>query len=707
MRRVQIALAAGLAITAATLGSVLSRSPLTVAATNSVSAHDDIGRIQPDSSFCQEGGTVPRGTTAVRASLSANAGPTVKLEVLSGSRLVTEGQRTAGWGIEETVTVPVRRVPRAVSHALVCVSVGPSIEVVQVNGSATQLASNRGSDPGTAILRLEYLRPGLSSWWSLASSIAYRMGLGRAPSGAVVAPLALVLMLAIAMLASRLILRELGITGENRARRGWPAWMRAHRLLGAFPPRAACICALIACVNAACWSLITPPFQAPDESSHFAYTQQLAQTGRIPTSEEAFFSPEEDAVMRDLHVLEVNWHPERRTISSAAEQQTLQQDLDSHLSRSGDGVGVAAAEPPLYYLLETLPYELASHGTLLDQLELMRLLSALMAGLTALFVFLFLREALPALAWTWTVGGLGVSLAPLLGFMSGTVNPDSMLYAVSAALFYWLARSFRRGLTARGALAFGAIVAVGIVTKLNFVGLLPGALAGLAVLTVRQSHRLGRSAYLLPALACAVAVSPVAVYAIYNTASGRPALGATSGYLAIRHLSLREISYIWQFYLPRLPGMSSYFPGLSSTYQLWFKRAVGLYGWLDTSFPLWVYRIAPVPVSVILALCIRALIAGRVALRARLIELMVYAAMCAGLLALVGASSYSQFPATNSAYAEPRYTLPLVTLLAAVLALAARGAGRRWGPAAGTLIVVLVLAYDIFSQLLVVSRFYG
>jgi hypothetical protein len=31
----------------------------------------------------------------------------------------------------------------------------------------------------------------------------------------------------------------------------------------------------------------------------------------------------------------------------------------------------------------------------------------------------------------------------------------------------------------------------------------------------------------------------------------------------------------------------------------------------------------------------------------------------------------------------------------------------RGGPAAGALIVVLFLAHDIFSQLLVVARFYG
>src|SRR5204862_324318 len=37
--------------------------------------------------------------------------------------------------------------------------------------------------------------------------------------------------------------------------------------------------ALIAFVNAGAWALITPAFNAPDESEHFAYAQYLAETG--------------------------------------------------------------------------------------------------------------------------------------------------------------------------------------------------------------------------------------------------------------------------------------------------------------------------------------------------------------------------------------------------------------------------------------------
>jgi hypothetical protein len=475
-------------------------------------------------------------------------------------------------------------------------------------------------------------------------------------------------------------------------------------------PRAALLCALIACLNAACWSIITPPFQVPDEPAHFAYTQQLAQNERLPTAGESY-STEEELVLQGLHQEAVQWHPEVHTISSASEQHKLQADLAEHLPRDdGQGAGVAASQPPLYYLLETIPYGLGSAGTLLDQLELMRLLSALMAAVTAFFVFLFVRETLPSTPWAWTVGGLCVALAPLLGFMSGAVNPDAMLASVSAATFYCLARGFRRGLTRNLAIALGAVSAIGFLTKLNFIGLAPGVVLGLIVLSLRARRTYGRTAFGYLALALAIAVSPVFLYLLVNLASGHPGLGIVSGTFESWHTGsvFREISHIWQFYLPRLPGMANDFPGISTTRQIWFDRGVGLYGWLDTSFPVWVDNVALVAAGLIALLYIRSLVVVRAVLRERLVELVVYLVMTIGLLVLIGASSYLNVANEGSGgWAHPRYLLPLLPLLAAVLALAARGAGRRWGPAVGALLVVLFLAHDIFSQLQVIARFYG
>jgi hypothetical protein len=516
--------------------------------------------------------------------------------------------------------------------------------------------------------------------------------------------------------APRAFTRRAQIAQRKAARR---RTARVHRQPGSSPrlrdllrrvPRAALACALVACLNAACWSLITPPFQVPDEPSHFAYVKLLAEAGRLPTGSLGSLSTEEEAASEALGDRRIREQPENQPISSHSEQEQLEAKLvyaEHYGDEGGTEAGVASSQPPLFYALQTIPYTLAG-GTILDRLELMRLLSALMGGLTALFVFLFVREALPGAPWAWTVGALGVALVPLFGFMSGSVNPDALLFAVCAAVFYLLARGFRRGLTRSLAVMLGAVTAIGFLTKLNFIGLAPGVLLGLVILAVRATLTSGLAAYRWLASALAIAISPVALYIAIHAAHGEAALGVVSGGIGLSRGSLLdELNYIWQLFLPRLPGTTNDFPGIFAPLQIWFKGYVGLYGWVDTPFPGWVYDLALIPAALIAGLCARALVASRSALRARAAELVVYLVMGTGLMILIGASSYTEFPTLDAEYGQARYLLPLLPLLGAVLVLAARGAGRRLGPAVGALIVVLFLAHDLFSQLQTIARFYG
>jgi Predicted membrane protein (DUF2142) len=474
-------------------------------------------------------------------------------------------------------------------------------------------------------------------------------------------------------------------------------------------PRAAWICALIGCLSAMAWSIITPPFQVVDEPEHVAYVNQLATTGRLPTKHFDEFSAEETLALQGTQLQKVAEEPENHTISSRVEQRQLDQDLhaaEESTDTSSEGAGVATSEPPLYYALQAIPYSIAG-GTLLDRIAVMRLFSALFAGLTALFTFLFLRELLPRVPWAWAVGGVGVALVPLLGYMSGAVNPESMLCAVTAALFFGLARGFRLGLTRRHALALGAVIAVGLLTKLNFVGIAPGAMLGLVILSVRAARTLGRAAYISLAMALSLALSPALLDIMIQLASGNAALPLISGGLGTIHwFPSKELSYIWEFYIPHLPGMHNYFAGVS-TPLLWFRGYVGLYGWLDTTFPGWVYEAALLIAIAILALCLRSLFGSRALLRGRLLELLVYCLMAVGLLALIAASSYLALPRSDGEFIQSRYLLPLLPLLGGVIALAARGGGRRWGPVVGASIIMLFLAHDIFSQLQEVARYYG
>jgi 4-amino-4-deoxy-L-arabinose transferase-like glycosyltransferase len=475
-------------------------------------------------------------------------------------------------------------------------------------------------------------------------------------------------------------------------------------------PKTAWVCALIAVLNAACWSILIPPLQGPDEQAHFAYTQLLAETGRLPTSAEENFSSEELAAMNDLGFGETILDPGTDPVPTLAAHLKLQHDLAAPLSRKGsDGsAGVASSEPPLYYGLQVIPYALGAGSSVLDRMELMRLFSALLTGLTVLFVFLFLREALPGAPWAWTVGALCASLSPLLAFVGGSIDPDALLFVVCAAMFFCLARAFRRGFTRGMAIAIGSVIATGLLTKVNFVGLVPGVFLGLLLLTLREARSSGRAAYRSLGVACAIVGIPAVLYIGRNLLNHQAALGIISGSIATvnQHPLWHDISYMWQFYLPRLPGMVNDFPGITPLWDIWFKGIVARYNWLETVFPEWVYEVALIPAAAVAGLCLRELYAMRSALRSRIPEFVTYLVIGIGLMAMLAAASIGSFPTLAAGDSEPRYFLPLLALGCALLALAARGAGRRWGPVAGVAIVVLFFTHDVLSQLLEISRYY-
>jgi 4-amino-4-deoxy-L-arabinose transferase-like glycosyltransferase len=477
-------------------------------------------------------------------------------------------------------------------------------------------------------------------------------------------------------------------------------------------PLAAWVCTLIALLNAVSWSLIVPPFQGKDEADHFAYVEQLVENHALPENgqQNGVYSTEEQLVLQGLHYPEVTHAPQTPAISSMAQQQQLLEDVHAGASLRGSGeAGIATSEPPLYYMVQAIPYIIA-RGNMLDQLQLMRLVGAFFGAMTALFTFLFLREILPRSPWAATVGALGVALQPLLGFMSGSVNPDSMLYPIAAAMLLCLARAFRRGLTRRRAVVLGGLIAVGFMTKLNFIGFAFGVFVGLALLAVGGVKARGWRALFSPAIAVVIGVLPATLYAARNLASGRPLFGilsAITNALGAKSL-LDELSYVWEIYLPRLPGMVHYFNGLATYKDIWFDRSVGLYGWMDTMFPTWVDKVALLPAAIVALLCGRELFTRRAVLRTRLAELSVYATIVVGVLVMIGASSYvSNVLGNGPAFGEPRYLLPLLPLMGAVMVLAVRGAGRRWAPVVGAALVVLLFGYDIVSQLQVIARYYG
>ncbi len=212
MRRVSIALAAGLALLAVAIGVALLGSPMVVARKNGVPRREY--RVTSTAggaiTYCQAGELVPKGVTAIRLALSAFTGPSMKVTVSADGHTIAEGTRGSGW-TGRAVTVGVRPLPYPVSGATVCVSFRLRDERMTMFGapSPRAIAAYSGRRALSGRMWIEYLRPGTRTWASLAPSILRRIGLGRVPAGTWVALLALELLVTLVIIASALAYTEI------------------------------------------------------------------------------------------------------------------------------------------------------------------------------------------------------------------------------------------------------------------------------------------------------------------------------------------------------------------------------------------------------------------------------------------------------------------------------------------------------------------
>jgi 4-amino-4-deoxy-L-arabinose transferase-like glycosyltransferase len=463
-------------------------------------------------------------------------------------------------------------------------------------------------------------------------------------------------------------------------------------------------------LSALAWSLLTPTFQVPDEPVHVGYAQYIAETGKPPRSITARIFPSRDET---LVYEQVPFSLLGKPTWSPSADRALDRAIQGDFDRAAEGgAGYAANNPPLYYYAAAVPYKLASGGDFLDRMWAMRFFSALLAGFTVAFVFMFLRELFPRTPLAWTVGSLAVALHPVFGFMGGGVNNDNLLWLTSAIVLWMTARIFRRGLTPSRGLVLGLAFAAGVLTKTSMVGLAPGLVLGVA-LAVWRTPRAQRALALRGAgLAVAASAVPIAAWLWAQSALlDRPAVTtSTGGLTTVTETSINgQLSYLWQFYLPRLPFMDDWFPKYPD-YPVWdtlFQGFVGRFGWFENGFPLWVNVLGLVVVAALSALAGRALWTRRVALRSRWPEILTYAALVAGLLLVVHVAGYRYRVHSGLSFEQTRYLFPLIGLWGALVALAIRGAGRRWRPVLAVGLTLTFVAWQLFAQLIVVGRYYA
>jgi 4-amino-4-deoxy-L-arabinose transferase-like glycosyltransferase len=504
------------------------------------------------------------------------------------------------------------------------------------------------------------------------------------------------------------------LPGSHQFARSWREALSVLRRI----PRAGRVCFAIAFVNAAIWGVVVPPFQVPDEIAHFGYAQYVAETGRPPPQGAgAQYSAQEQAAIENLDLYSVVGRPQIHGILTSAEDKTLRAALARHTSPLGEGgTTVASNQPPLYYYLEAIPYWLSPSHEIVTRLALMRLLSALIAACTVLAVFMFLRELLPHSRWAWSVGALAVAFQPTFNFTAAGVQGDNLLFLTSALTFLLLLRAYKRGFTTRRAALIGVVVAAGSLAKLTYIALLPGIALALLLLAWRTLPAGRARALRTLAVAVALAVAPVALYALLNAVvwhRGGPTAGGIAGATASSLpaggvVTLHQtLDYIWELYLPRLWFMHHAYFSEYPLWSTWLNGSIGHFGWLDYTFPEWVYKDGRDLFYVLVALALLGLVRVRRGIREVLPIFACFAVMAIGLLGAIGYAGIRYRLSTGYPFEQARYLFPLLPLYAVFIVLAARGVGRRWAPALGAALVVLAMAHGLFAETLTISRYYG
>jgi 4-amino-4-deoxy-L-arabinose transferase-like glycosyltransferase len=460
----------------------------------------------------------------------------------------------------------------------------------------------------------------------------------------------------------------------------------------------------IAVIAAVAWTCVLPPVQGPDEDSHVAYVQRIAETRTIPWSEvdpppadPGLPYSTEFAYALTYGAVTPSWgNPFARPARTDADER-IWAEQDATLgpgTRADGGYTPAMRNPPLYYVYEALPYLAASGGSVFDRVFAMRLanLPALVA--VVVFTWLIAGELFGRLRWLQTLATLAVALQPQLLHMTAVVNPDVLLAALWTAALYVMTRICTRG-PSRGRLAWlGVLSVASALTQPRGVAIVVPALVVLGLVGWRRAGP-GRPRRLAVAAMALAACAVLATLTYYG-------VGGELSVDRVRRLG----SYVWQFYLPRLGFMDESISPSYGVGQL-FDRFVGGFGMLEAAFTPGVLRGLKITALVVALLAVAGLVVRRDAVGRRLDLVLLYGAAVVGYMALLHAAAFRSLLTSSDPVITGRYLLPLVWIYGIAIALAVAWLPRRWAPVAGGVAVSGVLLLQLAAIGVLFARFYA
>jgi 4-amino-4-deoxy-L-arabinose transferase-like glycosyltransferase len=471
----------------------------------------------------------------------------------------------------------------------------------------------------------------------------------------------------------------------------------------------------VAAVLSLSWSLVTAPLQGPDESDHIGFVEHLAETGKIPSATAGgggAYAIDQVLALNTGYLAMYQNRLARPPWTTAAEQafRTAQDTLPADARETGNGPNSVGKNPPLYYLYEAAGWKLAFGAGFFGKIFVLRALSGLMFLIMVAFTWLTAGEVFGRRRLPQTVATGVVALFPMAGFMSGIVNTDIMLAAIWTA-FLWLAlRTTRQGLTWQRAAGLAAVTVLSVLTHGRGLALVPALVIALVVAWLAHTKSL-RTTLQAAGASGVVLAAGLGLYKVIVSAGGGGALfGGEANIGSHSAFSVRQlVSFIWQFYLPRLDSMVPRIgPGFGYR-QLFVQQYFGgVFSSFEVYFPYIVYDAVQAAVFVLL---LALYTIGAVRYRTvwphwPKIAILGGTAIC--LVFFLHVASYRALAnGSASTLIVGRYLLPMTAIVGIAVAAVVAGLPRRAGTVVATVVLVGMVALSLAALGLNVERFYA
>ena len=501
--------------------------------------------------------------------------------------------------------------------------------------------------------------------------------------------------------------------GRLRAMSRRGVWLRLRGI-----PAPLAVLLLLALVESAAWNAATPAFQGPDESSHFAYAQYVAETGAKPSPTHGLsgMGTELLTAMGTAGLQGTIANEGARPAWTSADE-ALYRAAVAGFGReqraNGNGPNSQAQNPPTYYYLQAIPYRigLLLGADVFTRLALMRALNSLFLLITVAAVWLLAGEVFSRRRWLQAVATAAVVLQPELAFLGGVVNPDSMLIATFSVAMWLAVRIIRRGPTPGRAAALAGACAAACLTHGRGLAVLPALVVVMSLALWRHRPPRAFAVRTVAPAAGILAVAALVLFLVTVGAGGGAAYGGEVGRVTTGNAHPFDLggflSNVWQFYLPRLSFQG---PRLGPDFgfrQVWVETFYGTFGSLDTRFQAPTYdKLQTASILGLIALAVAAVVL-RSSLRRWWAELAALASFFFAELFLLHFDSYRHLLINPS---DPiitgRYLLPLIGLFGLAVAFAVGALPRRAGPVVAGAVLALGVVLELGGLGLTVDRFY-